>query len=53
MENSIQSWRRSSFSRHHRHFIRSRQQIRRDSQADLLGGFQIDDKFILLRLRHR
>src|SRR6185503_21171718 len=32
------------------HPIRSRQNIRRDRQSDLLGGFHIDDKFKLRRL---
>jgi hypothetical protein len=30
--------------------IRSGQNIRRDRQTDLLGGFQIDDELELLRL---
>jgi len=32
------------------HSIRPRQHIRRNCQADLLGGFQIDYEFKLLRL---
>jgi len=32
------------------HFIRPRQHIRRYREADLLGGFQIDDEFKLRRL---
>ena len=35
------------------HSIRSRQHIRRNRQADLLGGFQIDHKLELLRLLDR
>jgi hypothetical protein len=31
-------------------FIRARQHVRRDRQADLLGRFQIDDELELLRL---
>jgi hypothetical protein len=31
-------------------FIRPRQHIRRDRQANLFGGFQIDDELELLRL---
>ena len=34
-------------------FIRSCQHIRRDRQADLLGGFQIDNKLELGRLFDR
>ena len=30
--------------------VRPHQHIRRDRQADLLGGFQIDDEFKLRRL---
>ena len=33
-------------------FIRSRQHVRRNRQADLLRGFQIDDEFELRRLLH-
>ena len=33
-------------------FIRSRQHIRRNRQADLLGGFEIDHELKLLRLLH-
>jgi hypothetical protein len=32
------------------HLVRSRQHIRRDRQADLLGSFQIDDELKILRL---
>ena len=32
------------------HLIRSRQHVRRNRQADLLGGFQIDDELKLRRL---
>ena len=32
------------------HLIRSRQHVRRNGQGNLLGGFQVDDKFELLRL---
>ena len=32
------------------HLIRTRQHVRRNGQANLLGGFQVDDKFELLRL---
>jgi hypothetical protein len=32
------------------HLIRPRQHVRRDRQADLLGGFQIDDQLELRRL---
>ena len=32
------------------HSVRSRQHIWRDRQADLLGGFEIDDELKLLRL---
>src|SRR5262245_37679298 len=35
------------------HPIRSHQHIRRDRQADLLRGFQIDDKLEFLWLLHR
>jgi hypothetical protein len=35
------------------HSIRSRQHIRRNRQADLLGGFEIDDQLELLRLLDR
>jgi hypothetical protein len=35
------------------HSIRSHQHIRRNRQADLLGGFEIDDELELLRLFHR
>ena len=31
-------------------FIRPRQHVRRNRQADLLGGFEIDDELKLLRL---
>src|SRR6266511_644386 len=34
------------------HLIRSRQQVRRNRQADLLRRFQIDDELELLRLLH-
>ena len=34
------------------HPIRPRQHIRRNRQADLLRGFQIDDELELLRLLH-
>jgi len=32
------------------HLVRSRQHIWRNCQADLLGGFEIDDKFELFGL---
>ena len=35
------------------YFVRPRQHIRRNRQADLLGGFQIDDKLEFRRLLHR
>jgi hypothetical protein len=35
------------------HFIRSRQHVRRNRQADLFRCFQIDDEFELRRLLHR
>src|SRR6266550_1101326 len=35
------------------HFIRPRQHIRRDRQADLLCGFEVDDELKLLRLLDR
>jgi len=35
------------------HSIRSCQHIRRNSEADLLGGFKIDDQLELLRLLDR
>ena len=34
------------------HFVRSRQHIRRNRQADLLSRFQIDDELELRRLLH-
>jgi hypothetical protein len=34
-------------------FVRSHQHIRRNRQADLLGGLQIDDELELCRLLHR
>ena len=34
------------------HFVRSRQHVRRNRQADLLGGFEIDDELELRRLLH-
>ena len=34
------------------HLIRSRQHVRRNRQADLLGSFEIDDKFELRGLLH-
>src|SRR5262249_62018864 len=41
-----------SASRLSNHPIRPCQHIRRNRQADLLGGFQIDDELELLRLLH-
>src|SRR4030095_15113389 len=35
------------------HFIRPRQHIRRNRQADLLGSFQIDNELELFWLLHR
>ena len=35
------------------HFVRPHQHVRRNRQADLLGGFQIDDELELRRLLHR
>ena len=35
------------------HFIRPHQHVRRNRQADLLGGFQIDDELELRRLLDR
>ena len=35
------------------HPVRPRQHFRRNRQADLLGGFEIDDEFELRRLLHR
>src|SRR5215831_16215332 len=35
------------------HLIRSRQHVRRNRKADLLGGLQIDDELELRRLLHR
>ena len=34
-------------------FIRSRQHVRRNREADLLGGFEIDHELELYRLLHR
>jgi len=49
---SLQS---SLFTRHDLldHFIRPRQHIRRNRQADLVGGFQINDQLKLYRLLNR
>ena len=38
---------------HLNHFVRSRQHIRRDRQADLLRGLKIDHELELRRLLHR
>jgi hypothetical protein len=35
------------------HFVRSRQHIRRNREADQLGRFEIDDELKLHRLLHR
>src|SRR5262245_60038358 len=35
------------------HLISPHQHIRRNREADLLGGFEIDDELELLRLLHR
>jgi hypothetical protein len=35
------------------HLVRPHQHVRRNRQADLLGRFQINDEFKLLRLLHR
>jgi hypothetical protein len=35
------------------HLIRSRQHVRRNCEADLLGGFKIDDELKFGRLLHR
>ena len=41
------------FRRSPNHFIRPRQHIRRNRQADLFRCFQIDDELELYRLLHR
>ena len=48
---SLHSW--HSVALHIDHLIRPRQHIRRNRQADLFRGFQIDHKFKLRCLLHR